>query len=286
MNFPTLRRGDTGEDVIILQSHLNKVGAMLIADGDFGSGTESGVLYAQDVAQQPATGIADTALWTWLQQQPEPFELLDTNGVAFIAKEETGGLGFYAVVTRWPHFPGHASGITIGVGYDLRFNSESDFRASWGNHLPRAHLDELAKDIGKKGSKARAKELKQKGVEVPFKAAWPVFLDLTLPRYYSDTQSIYPSLGRLPGLCRSVLVSLVFNRGTSLSGSSRTEMKKIREILNQADNSHLSKPQVKQILAGVEDQILSMRRLWDPGSGLIKRRQAEANLWRQGLMKG
>ncbi|MES9902227.1 MAG: hypothetical protein ABW168_06030 [Sedimenticola sp.] len=37
------------------------------------------------------------------------------------------------------------------------------------------------------------------------------------------------------------------------------------------------------ILGDVEDRIVSMKRLWGLESGLSKRRQAEANLWRAGL---
>jgi hypothetical protein len=283
MTLATLKRGDKGKNVIALQSELNKVGAMLIPDGDFGPSTERGVRYAQDVANQPATGAADPTLWTWLDSQPDPFANLHTNGIAFIAKEETGGLHYYEMITRWPHYPGHASGITIGVGYDLRFNSMAAFKATWGNYLPAATMKELFKDIGKKGSKARADELKTKGIEVPFKSAWPVFIGLTLPRFYENTASVYPSLEKLPDMCRSVLVSLVFNRGTSLSGSRRKELKEIQKILASADMGSLKKSDKKRILQEVEDQILSMKRLWAPGSGLIKRRQAEANLWREGL---
>jgi len=44
---------------------------MLIADGDFGSGTERGVRYAQDIANLPSTGTADNELWSWLESKPE-----------------------------------------------------------------------------------------------------------------------------------------------------------------------------------------------------------------------
>lgn len=283
MSFPQLRRGDTGKDVERLQSYLNRVGAMLAVDGDYGGGTARGVRYARDVAGQPDNGSADESLWTWLDARPEPFPLLSTNGVAFIAAEETGGLSYYESFTRWPHFPGVQSGVTIGVGYDLRFNSEADFRAFWGHHLAPAVLNELAKDIGKKGTKERVSALKQMGVQVPFKAAWPVFIEKTLPSFYEQTKRIYPSLERLPDLCRSVLVSIVFNRGPSLSGSSRREMRTIQDILAKADAPGLSKADRKAILADVEDEILSMQRLWAASSGLRKRRQSEANLWRKGL---
>jgi len=86
---------------------------------------------------------------------------LNTNGVAFIAKEETGGLQYYEMVTRWPHYPGESSGITIGVGYDLLFPTEADFNEVWGKYLPAPYIEELLKDIGVKGSKSRAKDALQ-----------------------------------------------------------------------------------------------------------------------------
>lgn len=281
--LPYLKRGDKGQAVLSLQSELNKVGAMLVPDGDFGPATERGVRYAQDAAGQPANGAADPNLWKWLDRQPQPYGKLHTNGIAFIAKEETGGLHYYQMVTRWPHYPGHASGITIGVGYDLRFQSEGSFKSAWGPFLPAATLRELSRDIGQKGSRTRAQALQRSGIDVPFKAAWPVFVTATLPRFYQRTAGIYPSLDRLPDLCRSALVSLVFNRGAGLSGSRRRELREIRAILAAAEKDGLDKPRKKAILQGVEDRLLSMKRLWAPGSGLIQRRQAEANLWREGL---
>lgn len=283
MSYPELNRGDRNEDVKLLQTFLNRVGAMLRADGDFGKATERGVRYAQGLAGQANTGTADVELWTWLEAKPEPFPLLATNGVGFIALKEAGGLEYYEAVTRWPHYPGVQSGITIGVGYDLRFNSEEDFRALWGEHLPNEILDELSKDIGIKGSKTRKNELNQMAITIPLKAAWSVFIQDSMTRYYDKTEFIYPSLSRLPDLCRSVLVSLVFNRGNGLSGSSRKEMREIRDILEQADDLDLHKNKRKMILTDVEDQIVSMKRLWDANSGLPDRRQAEANLWREGL---
>ncbi len=283
MAYPELNRGDEGRNVVLLQTQLNKVGTMLTADGDFGGGTERAVRYAQQLANLPVNGTADDPLWEWLEDQPVPFNSLDTNGVAFIALEETGGLRYYNQVTRWPHYPGVASGVTIGVGYDLRFNSETDFRALWGPHLPNAVIDELSKDIGKKGTQKRVIALKKMGIEVPFSAAWPVFVQKTLPIFYNKTESIYPSLSRLPDLCRSVLVSLVFNRGSSLKGPTRSEMRAIKDILVEADSGAINKPKKKMILSDVEDELVSMKRLWGLQSGLAKRRQSEANLWRLGL---
>lgn len=283
MAFSLLQRGDFGEEVRTLQQWLNRVGAMLDCDGDYGPGTERGVRYAQDAASLPTTGKAEPELWSWLETQHDPFPLLDTDGIAFIAREETGGLAYYDARTQWPHYPGLSSGITIGIGYDLRFNTETDFRKLWGTCLSPSTVDTLCADIGKAGTKGRAAELKKKNIIIPFKSAWQVFIRKTLPRYYNDTRAIYPSLETLPLPCRSALVSIVFNRGNSLECSERTEMRAIRDILSDATDPSLSLQERKVILAEVEDKIISMKRLWGPETGLYKRRQGEADIWRKGV---
>ena len=73
--------------------------------------------------------------------------------------------------------------------------------------LPAEMTEELENDTGRGGTKQRARELIGMGFEVPFKAAWPVFIEKTLPRFSDLTAGIFPSLARLPELCRSVLVS-------------------------------------------------------------------------------
>lgn len=126
MTYPELSRGDKGADVRRLQELLDRVGAMLVCDGDFGGMTERGVRHAQSLAGHPETGTADDPLWIWLDARPEPFPPLPTEGVALIAREETGGLAYFDAVTRWPHCPGLSSGITIGIGYDLRSKTEPE----------------------------------------------------------------------------------------------------------------------------------------------------------------
>ena len=68
-----------------------------------------------------------------------------------------------------------------------------------------------------------------------------------------------------------------------MKGHQRKEMQAIRDIIAAADDPTLNKAKRKVILTDVEDQLIAMQRLWDPGSGVYKRRQAEANLWRTGV---
>ena len=61
MSYPELSRGDRGADVERLQTLLNRVGAMLEADGIFGGGCQRGVTYAQALAHANPIGIAASA---------------------------------------------------------------------------------------------------------------------------------------------------------------------------------------------------------------------------------
>jgi GH24 family phage-related lysozyme (muramidase) len=82
---------------------------------------------------------------------------------------------------------------------------------------------------------------------------------------------------RLPGDVQGALCSLVFNRGGDMTGDRRLEMRQIRDAI--VDSSLT----MKQRLLSIEASIRAMERIWrgtDVGRGLIKRRNAEADLVR------
>lgn len=265
--FP-LSQGQDGPDVVQLQQALNRLGALISDDGDFGKGTAAAVRTAQTQLGLEPTGIVDAALWNRLMSLPEPSPLLPTRGVSFIATEEIGSRARYDQVYRHPVWPGGDSGITIGIGFDLRFADLPTFSRAWGK------LDAVAKAaltpwLGKKGSLAGADSLKT--VVVPFDLAWPVYCGDTIPVYVDQTRDVFPGYEQLPGLCKSALVSLVYNRGPSLKGDRRTEMRAIRDLIGTGD------------LALVPMQFQAMKRLWPEGNGLPGRRDREAKLWAEGL---
>lgn len=264
-----LRRGAEGAEVEHLQELLNRGGALLSIDGDFGPGTEGAVKEAQLLAGLPLTGVVDAATWNWLENQPEPSKDIPTEAVTFIVREEVGSRKFYDRHTATPHFPGEESGVTIGVGYDLRFQEPEDFEADWGDILTPQQMAVLRPHLGKKGSAEAVTALED--LKIPFHAAWGVFVKNALPRSVRQTESCYGSLSELPPLCRGALVSLVYNRGTKLTGDSRREMKAIRD--------HLAAGQLDRVAAEIE----SMKRLWPGSEGLRKRRDKEAEMWRKGL---
>jgi peptidoglycan hydrolase-like protein with peptidoglycan-binding domain len=272
-----LQVGDTGPAVSALQHGLNKLGAMLLIDGQFGNATKNAVIAAQQSLGVAGTqGQADEALQTLLENLADPFPPLTASGVTFIGRAEVTSADLYERKYKVPHWPSGSSGITIGIGYDLQFVTRTQFREEWRDCLPPATIDRLARVTGFVGSAAMLASVAD--LVVPLFAAAVVFTQRTLPRYHRQTQSIYPTLDALPPARRSALVSLVYNRGTRLEDrdpvrQERREMRVIRDLLARGE------------LGAVDEQFESMTRLWaDSGlGGLVQRRRDEAMLWRDGF---
>lgn len=197
--------------------------------------------------------------------------MIAPESVSFIVQQETGGEGYYAKVACHPVWPGGASGVTIGVGYDLGQNHSAQFQADWGGTLDAATLARLAAVCGLSGPAAEAEIAGLKDIVIPFATATQVFQASTLPKYEATTLNAFPGLSSLHPLCVGAMVSLVYNRGPGLVGDSRTEMKAIHDLIQAGT------PQ------GVPDQFRAMKRLWPNAPGLCARRDAEATMFQNGL---
>lgn len=266
-NFP-IKRGDHGADVVKLQAMLNRRGALLDDDGLFGGGSERAVDDAERDFGLPVTGVVDSSLWDKLAALPEPCASLPTQGVTFIAREEIGSRDRYDQVYSRPCWPGGESGVTIGIGYDLKFVDAARLASEW-SLLPPTTRSILAPVLGKAGSRALANSVA--AAVIPFIDAWGVFTGNTLPSYVNKAVATFPGCQALPPLCKSALISLVYNRGFSLDGDRRLEMKAIHDLI--ANNQWPAVPV----------QFEAMKRLWPNTRGLRDRRDREANLWREGL---
>ena len=270
-----LRKGDHGDEVKILQHDLNKLGAMLLVDGDFGPGTRNAVISARQLLGRPglpdATGVADDDLQHALAAAADPCPELTSSGMTFIAREEVSDAVTYERRYQLPTCPPAPSGVTIGIGYDCRFVTRSEFTADWSDFLPAAAIAKMLGVLGQVGTAALLETVST--VTVPLPAAMQVFARRSVPKYLADTRTIYPEVDDLSPARRTALVSLVYNRGTDLTGDRRREMRTIQELLAAGR------------LDDVDEQFDAMVRLWDPAiaGGLITRRHAEAALWRSGF---
>lgn len=275
MSEPTLRRGDRGPDVARAQDLLNRAGAILDADGDYGAATARAVREFRAAGGLDDGDTVDAPVWQALEALPEPCADIPCAAVAFIAREEVGGRDYYDKRAIHPEWPGGVSGVTIGVGYDLGY--QHAFATDWAGLLPPADIAALLPWVGVTGAAAQAAIAQLAGIAIPWQSAWHGYIRRTLPQEVARTRLAFiPAAARtLPPLCLGVLVSLVYNRGAAMDdppgSDSRREMRAIRDA----------------IAAGQYDEVpaalLSMRRLWPAGNGLIGRREREAALFRLGL---
>jgi len=164
---------------------------------------------------------------------------------------------------RWP---GGGSGITIGIGYDLGYVTVDQFESDWGPYLSEEWLSRLKAAVGKTGIAAKNRAPLFGDIRISPAHAEAVFFNCSLPLHALRTEHALPGVTELPEDAQGALLSLVFNRGTSMVGERRAEMRAIKEAVP------------RKALQEIADQLRSMKRLWVGKGldGLLRRREAEA----------
>lgn len=203
---------------------------------------------------------------------------ISQEAVDLILQFEIGGSRrYYERFLAKPSWPGGASGVTIGIGYDLGYDKK--FREDWEDKLSSSDYSRLARTLGLTGSRARSAISGVRDISIGWDAAMDVFEHSTLPVYINQTLEAFPNSENLPPNAFGALVSVVFNRGPLVDNSDRRrEMKRIREILTLGNDEEIDADDIRDIA----DQVRSMARLWrdNPQSDgdLHDRREAEADL--------
>lgn len=174
-----------------------------------------------------------------------------------------------------PTWPGGKSGVTIGIGYDLGYTTASTFRSDWGHLLPKSTVERLAKCCGLRGNSA-AQQIRDLHA---YTVGWTeanIQFNAYLPNVVGQTEDTFLNCNDLRPDSFGALVSLIYNRGASLSKRSerRREMREIYDLMLRRD------------FGPIPAEIRHMKRIWmdDPDAhGLLKRRDLEALLFEQGL---
>lgn len=183
---------------------------------------------------------------------------------------EVSSEAYYKKALQNPVWPELASGITIGIGYDLGYCTVQQFKDAWQALLTPAAFNLLLPVVGLKGQAAQNKLQSVKMVVIPFASAKQVFEKYSLPLAAKELVAYNPKSIDLFPDAQGALLSLVYNRGRSTvdkpGETRRKEMKAIQGLINQKDYD------------GIAAQITSMKRLWPAGSGLLKRRDIESHL--------
>jgi len=187
------------------------------------------------------------------------------SGLQQIVRFEIASETYYRRFLSHPIWPKGRSGITIGIGYDLGYQSASRIRRDWRGLLADTQLERLEGVAGLKGDRAAAALATVADITTPLTAARQVYYTTTLPACAERTRRVYPGVEQLPADAQAMLLSLIYNRGASLQGDRRREMKAIVALVVAGD------------LKGIAVQVRAMKRLWgEDMSGLLARREREA----------
>jgi hypothetical protein len=157
-----------------------------------------------------------------------------------IITEEVSSKAVYNQRYRHPEWPGGASGITIGIGYDVGagVKNKAQLHKDWDGKIPVEMITVLEPSIGITGTRAR-KRLSSVRPEVdgPWEAAISVFDGVDLPRWHSLCKKALPNFETLSPVCKGALVSLAYHRSISFSkkGERYTEMRRIRALMAKKD---------------------------------------------------
>jgi len=224
-----------------LQAFLNRAGTKpeLVVDGVSGVVTQTALSeYLENLADIPEADFGETMLG-------DDYEGLDSP----------------------PDWPGESSGVTIGGGYDLGY--ETTFPQDWADTLSKEVQERLTAVIGLKGGEAQSAALHLKDISIPRAAAKEVLDKVTFAKVQHQTLSIYPELTHLLPDAQVALMSLVYNRGTALKGYDRAQMRAIQTCVAQGD------------YVGIQNNLRAMIPLWAGSSianDMHRRRNAEADL--------
>lgn len=184
---------------------------------------------------------------------------------------ETGGVGYYNAKLARPTVPPAPSGVTIGIGYDLGYNSKDQIAADWSPYLPAAQVARLQSVAGLKGEWAKAALPRVRDIHIPWETALQVYEKRTVPRFASMTERAYPGITAMPAHIQGVMLSTSFNRGTDFVGDRRRELRWTRDDIAHGNMVQLPSYQ------------LQMRRLWPNTLGLQRRYSAHAGLMQREL---
>jgi len=199
---------------------------------------------------------------------------LSAEGMKLILDHEVGGgAPYYNRRLIHPTWPGGASGVTIGVGYDLGHNTRAQIARDWST-LPPAAVRQIQSCAGITGTAARLALPSVRHIIIPWESSLRVYQQRTIPRFAAATRAAYPGVHTLHPHIQSAMLSWVFNRGPGIHPTSTRDREK-RAIRSAIP----ARPSV------LPPQFRASMRLWTGTNltGLIRRREAEAALIEHGL---
>lgn len=197
---------------------------------------------------------------------PAP-QLLTSQGRALLLEFEVGGgKSYYDKLLARPTWPEFASGVTIGIGYDLGYNSPAVIAEDW-SELPQEWVKRLVSCAGITGQKAKGRIAALRDIVIPWDVSMRVFERVTVTKFRQLCVRTWPEYRELTDTCQDSLLSLTFNRGNSMVGEKRKHMRAIRDLCPSQDYPGI---------AGQERAMVVIWRGTTIEAGMHRRRFAEA----------
>jgi hypothetical protein len=178
-----------------------------------------------------------------------------------------------------PYWPGGASGVTLGAGWDAGHHSAAELRETWAA-LGADALSHLEPAAGRKGLDAKALIPALRSIDIPRDVSIHVLVRSLKDYYCPFVDQLFPGLDRLPADVQVVFISVVFNRGAAMGHDpdwrtakevdQRWEMRRMRDDVRRAD------------MFAIYAHLGTMKRLWETSGprGLPIRRRDEQSLIR------
>lgn len=184
---------------------------------------------------------------------------------------ETGNRAYYEKVYKSaPVWPGFSSGVTIFFGTDLGYLNKEEFDTKIAKYFSKEDASKLRATIGVKGTAAKSLMSSVRGIKCSWEDGEELFKNHTLPKFINLAKKTFPGIENLHPNAQGAILSIIFNRGTSLSGSRRVEMLNLRRIIPTKNYKAMAA------------EVRKMKRLWpnnkNSNSDLYDRREAEARL--------
>ena len=187
---------------------------------------------------------------------------------SLIVRWEVSSPAYYERRLQGVIWPGGASGATWGIGFDGGHQTRKVIADDWHAH---ESLDRLLTTAGVTGTRARDALPQYRGILTDYDYAYERFETRALVEYERRAERAFGAdfAAMRPGAC-AALTSLVYNRGASMTGDSRREMKNIRDqCVPSLDYACMAR------------ELRAMCRIWRGTvneNGLCARREAEAQL--------
>ena len=183
--------------------------------------------------------------------------------------EVGGGRAYYEKYLNGPTWPGGASGMTLAIGIDCGYYTPTELREIF-NFLPDKQIKAIQGASGKTGQagKEYTGSIRNLGIKITWDQAIEIFDKYTWTKFAKLAERTFPGLDQLCDNAYGAIVSLVFNRGSSLVGDSRSEMREIKNLVPKKDYRSIAL------------EIQKMKRIWQGKGldGLLARRDAESAL--------